>query len=316
MAEEQKKKDRKDNDIWCVYIHTNLHNDKKYIGLTKDINTRWQGNGNKYLRKNKDGKYAHPAFAYALKKYTDWNLDWKHEVVANNLTRSEAEELEVYLIALHKTNCLRYNNPSYGYNMTDGGEGNLGRPLSDETKQKIRMAHIGKKASEDTRKKLSDAHKGKVVSEVTRQKLSKALSGENHYLYGKHLSEETKKKLSDALSGEKNPMYGKIRPLEILEKMRNGMKVKLADPTFKAEFSKKRSQTTSGKNNPKAHPVVQLTLDDEFVKFWDYIGEAAQYVNVSESCIRACCKGHQHTSAGYKWMYREDYDKWIKSNVS
>ena len=315
MKKVQKTENEKDNNIWCVYIHRNLHNDKKYIGLTKDINTRWRNNGSSYLRKDKEGKYEHPAFAYALKKYDDWNKDWSHEIVADNLTKNEAVRLEIDLIALYKTNCLKYNNPKYGYNMTDGGEGHSGAPLSEETKQKIREAHVGKKATEETKRKLSKAHKGRVVSEETRQKLSKALSGENNYMYGKHLSEETKKKLSDALSGEKNPMYGKKRPRELIEKMVNASQQKWKDTEYKEKMSKLYSQMYSGKNNPKARPIVQLTKDGDLVRYWDYIGEAAKYFNVSEACIRACCGGRQKTSCGYKWMYREDYEEWIKNNV-
>lgn len=296
-------------------MHVNKANNKKYIGITKDINSRWQNKGSKYLGKNKDGSYRHPAFAYALKKYADWDNDWSHEIILSNLSYEEALKKEIELIALYKTNCNRYKNPTYGYNLTDGGEGNSGRPISEITRQKIREAHLGMKASEETRRKQSEVRKGRKMSESAKQKIREAKSGENNPNYGKHLSEETKKKLSEALSGEKNPMYGKKRPQEIIDKMVNGAKQKWEDPEFRASMSAACSERTKGKKNPKAHPIVQLTLDYIFVKSWDYIGEAAKYFNVSEASIRACCSGKQKTSCEFKWMYKEDYEEWIKSNV-
>jgi hypothetical protein len=66
-------------------------------------------------------------------------------------------------------------------NMADGGASNpgtkgtwLGKKLSPEHKEKLRLAKLGKKRgshSEETKLKISEANKGKVVSEETRQKL-------------------------------------------------------------------------------------------------------------------------------------------------
>ena len=59
-----------------------------------------------------------------------------------------------------------------GYNLTDGGDGVAGRPLSDEHRKKISKANLGKKRSESTRKKMSECLKGHRVTEETRKKLS------------------------------------------------------------------------------------------------------------------------------------------------
>ena len=50
--------------------------------------------------------------------------------------------MEILLIALYKSNCCKYRNPSYGYNMTDGGDGTVGRVCSEETKQKRKISHL------------------------------------------------------------------------------------------------------------------------------------------------------------------------------
>lgn len=47
-----------------------------------------------------------------------------------------------------------------GYNMTKGGEGNLGWVPSQETREKIRISNTGKKASIEAREKMSKRWKG------------------------------------------------------------------------------------------------------------------------------------------------------------
>lgn len=58
----------------------------------------------------------------------------------------------------------------------------------------------------------------------------------------------------------------------------------------------------------KARPVIQLTKSGEYIQEFPYILKAARAVGVSKSCIRDCCSGKQNTPAGFKWMYKEDYN--------
>lgn len=155
---------------YCVYIHTNKINGKKYVGITsKEPYKRWGNNGNKYLNKNSNGHYVHPIMANALLKYNDWDNDWLHEIVYSNLTEEEASEMEIKLIALYKTNCCRYHNPSYGYNMTDGGQhGPVGVKRTNEIKEKLRDLNLGSnnpnfglKRSDETKQKIKTSLTGK-----------------------------------------------------------------------------------------------------------------------------------------------------------
>ena len=105
---------------YLVYMHVNKSNNKVYIGITAKLpHQRWGLNGHNY-------KTGQTAFFRALKKYPDWDNDWEHMVLKQNLTKDEACNAEVELIAQYKSNCCKYQNPSYGYNMTDGGEGRNG----------------------------------------------------------------------------------------------------------------------------------------------------------------------------------------------
>ena len=108
---------------WCVYIHINKINGKKYIGQTcQDLDDRWK-NGNGYQR--------NPYFWNAIKKY-GWD-SFEHKVLSSNLTLEEANTIEEYYISLFDT-----TNKEYGYNMQSGGKNKL---HIQATKEKIRSAH-------------------------------------------------------------------------------------------------------------------------------------------------------------------------------
>lgn len=93
---------------------------------------------------------------------------------------------------------------------------NKGRKFSDGYKRKISEAHIGKKGrpvSQETRQKLSKVNKGRVLSEEWRRKIGNANKGKkrsdeirkqiSEKQKGKRLSEETKRKLSENNKGRK-----------------------------------------------------------------------------------------------------------------
>lgn len=115
--------------MYTVYLHRNVHNNKVYIGITsKKPKYRW---------KNGLGYSDQSLFWNAIKKY-GWE-SFEHEILRENLTKEEAERLEIELIAKYKS-----NEREHGYNMADGGDVNRGYHLSENTKRKLSKAHIGK----------------------------------------------------------------------------------------------------------------------------------------------------------------------------
>ena len=192
---------------YIVYMHI-FPNNKVYIGITQQIpEKRWK-KGLGYDSHQKIMKRA-------IKKYGWENI--KHEILFTNLSKQEACDKEIELIAFYDS-----TNKEKGYNVSEGGEGTIGVKPTEESKQKNRIAHLGKKASLETRKKISESNKGKhnikrteeqkkKISEATkkamqnpevRKRLSETHSGKNHRNYGKHLSDETKKKISKATIGK------------------------------------------------------------------------------------------------------------------
>ena len=52
-----------------------------------------------------------------------------------------------------------------------------------------------------------------------------------------------------------------------------------------------------------AKPVVQLSLDGDFIKKWRSAEDIMKETGYLKSCICLCCKGKQKTAYGFKWSY-------------
>lgn len=90
---------------YTVYIHQNQVNGKRYVGITADtVESRWRNGAG----------YRNQVFGRAIEKY-GWE-NFSHIIVADNLSKEQAEELEIALIKQFDT-----QNPQYGYNITSGG---------------------------------------------------------------------------------------------------------------------------------------------------------------------------------------------------
>lgn len=176
QIEKEEVEEEREKRKWCVYMHVNKMNGKKYIGQTcqNPPKKRW-ANGLGYIES--------PKFWNAIQKY-GWD-GFEHIIIQDNLTLDEANSLEESLIKKYNT-----TSDEFGYNLQSGGENKL--------------------HSEETKKKIGEANKGRYVSSETREKISKANSGENSSWYGRKHTKEERDKISKGVSGEKNGMYGKI----------------------------------------------------------------------------------------------------------
>lgn len=94
--------------LYCVYMHTNKLNNKKYIGITcRSVEVRWN---------NGKGYKLNRHFWSAIQKY-GWD-NFIHEILASDLSKEEAQKLEVELISVYNT-----TDENFGYNVSIGGEG-------------------------------------------------------------------------------------------------------------------------------------------------------------------------------------------------
>lgn len=172
---------------YVVYKHTSPSN-KVYIGITcQEPEKRWN-NGKGYPH-NKH-------FTIAIKKY-GWE-NFTHEILFTNLTKEEACQKEIELIAYYKSNQFKF-----GYNQTTGGEG--GYLFSPEIHQKLSESKKGEKNpmygkhySEEEKRKMSERQKGKKMhSEEWKQQLSEVRTGEGNPFYKKHHTPDARKNISE-----------------------------------------------------------------------------------------------------------------------
>lgn len=68
--------------------------------------------------------------------------------------------------------------------------------------------------------------------------------------------------------------------------------------------------------NTRKRPVVQLDREGSFIREWISATEAGRVLMFNRGNIPLVCKGKAKTSYGYKWIYKEDYDKMIQEGLS
>lgn len=262
---------------WCVYIHTSPSG-KVYIGITSKNppEQRWL-NGRGY-----NHNYH---FTNAIKFY-GWN-NFKHEIIAEQLTSDEAETMERELIEQYNAMDQRY-----GYNLTSGGE--KGKEFSQETRDKISQAN--KNPTEETRQKMSASAKARCTEEWRRI-----------------MSERNKTRNI----GENNPNYkghDKCKKTNRRKNKTDNNNANRATPTvsrWAGDNNPRHLNPLCGADNPRARPIVQLTKDGEFIRKWDYVTLAADFLGVKPWNIITCCSRPDKlkTAYGFKWMYLEEYEK-------
>lgn len=52
-------------------------------------------------------------------------------------------------------------------------------------------------------------------------------------------------------------------------------------------------------------PVLQFDKQNNAIKLWSSITEAAKTLNIHKSCISGCCRGKHKTGGGFRWAYVE-----------
>ena len=155
---------------YIIYRHTNLINNKIYIGQTcQTARMRWQYGGG----------YKHNAHFYAAIKKYGWH-NFKHEILYTDLTSEQANELEVELIALFDA-----TNSDKGYNSSIGGAASGTRYTSKEEaiqarKQVQHQAYLKMISNEDYAQQMRDkslavyyANKDNIDYQASRAKSNK-----------------------------------------------------------------------------------------------------------------------------------------------
>lgn len=191
----------------AVYIITNKANGKQYVGISKNLTSRW----NTHISANGSA----PALHAAIKKYGKDEFVFSHICDAFDL--DSARDIECMLIVQHNT-----KSPN-GYNLTDGGEGVVGRPMTDQDKEVRRQASTayvqlltpeerakkygtkGRKFTPKTIEKIRQSNIGKNLGKTASEETKLKLSAIHKSRLRQPLSEETKEKIRQSLLGRKMP---------------------------------------------------------------------------------------------------------------
>ena len=109
-------------NIYSVYVHKNLKNDKYYVGSTKqNLNRRWR-NGLGYKKQPNMWKDI---------QESNWNTDWVHGILGKFDNKNEALKYEAFLIAM-------LGSAENGYNVSEYGSGDFKHHKhSEESKNKM-----------------------------------------------------------------------------------------------------------------------------------------------------------------------------------
>ena len=200
-----------------VYCIENILNDKKYIGISRDIRRRWS----EHKSDLKSHTHVNQYLQNAWDKYGESNFKF---YIIELCDENSLSDLECYYIKLYKT--LSHEN---GYNLTAGGEsapttGKAVIYLKDGiiynfVKDAAKEANVAEITMIDwCHKKQNYMYLDEYIllsqnekdywknfnwDEIIHEKLSKAHSRENLY-------SETINKLSIATSGENNPRALKV----------------------------------------------------------------------------------------------------------
>lgn len=146
------------NGTYTVYKHT-TPDGKCYIGITKqDVYNRWKSGST----------YKSNYYFYRAIRIFGWH-NIKHEIIATELTKEAAAEMEVALIQQYHSDIR-----SHGYNIAPGG---FAPKQSEATKKKLSELHKGMRASESTKAKMSAIRKGVPKTYAHKLAISKARGG-------------------------------------------------------------------------------------------------------------------------------------------
>lgn len=287
------------NKEFVVYKHTTPNN-KVYIGITSQpVQNRWGKNGNGYK-----GQLFHRA----VLKYGWDNI--KHEVLFTHLSKEEAFQKEIELIA-------KYNSTDgrYGYNVSNGGDG-----IGDDYSYLCVSVNMYDKQGNflKTYESISEAEE-----EIGVTGIGECLRGKRKTIGGyvwryptdsfdKYSCES--KVLKPVVQYDINGNY--IAEFESIEQAKNQTNVRNISTCVVG-----RKKTSGGfvwryKGDPfdkydviykqRGIPIKQYNLDGTYIKTYPSQEAASQETGINAGHISSVCSGKRISCGGYIWRYKND----------
>lgn len=266
-----------------IYKFTNTVNNKIYIGQTFNEKSRYSAHKNSEKHLDTHNSYFHHAIAkYGFNKFT-------YEVLVSipyldnfkNSVKEILDSLEIMYISMYNS-----SDKEFGYNITLGGGGTLGKPLSEEHKDKISKAlkakniHLNDNQREALKNRnIPENHKGKEILKYS--------------LNGDFLEEfDSITKAAQSVKGN-DIVLSRIITRETNKGIYKGFFWKFKNDPSEIIINISR--------NPKAKPIKQYSKQGDLINTWEAMIDAAEYFNKSLQTFSAGIKRNPEGYLGYKW---------------
>ena len=293
-------------NTYSVYCHINKINNKRYIGITKDKPVdRWGKDGNGYKTQ---------VFGRAIEKY-GWD-NFEHKILFENLSKKEAENKEIELIAFYQS-----NKPDYGYNVSGGGN------LSDYAQIPVNQFDfdgnlIGEYVSSVEASKITGVNTNGIRSSCKGEYIA---SGGFIWRYkGDAFDKYPTERPYNV--GEKTYSHREVIPVDQYDFDKNfiatypsisNASISLGGVCHILEVINGERQYAGGyywtrHGQPLIVPedvtigVVAYYTNGEIAKEYDDINIASKEMNTNNTRIKYACVGKRLTVGGYIWRYKED----------
>lgn len=280
--------------VGSIYMFHNIINGKLYIGKTVDSYSS-------RISKHKSNAFElnlENYFYKAIRKY-GWDNFEKYIIFqTETLENTPENKIKLDEIVCQKEREyiaeFKANNPTFGYNLTDGGDGICGFKFSKES----------------------------------RERMSNRVSGENHPNFGKRGLRGIKL-LQYSLSGEFIAEYPNATIAgETLSVHKSSVgKASIKGGTCANSIWIKESEFSIDEINRRianyfdsinSKKVLQFSLSGEFIKEYPSASEAAREFNCNSSTIgkAASCdlKSGSFQAKGFLWIYKNEYSPEIILN--
>lgn len=240
-----------------------------------------------------------------------------------------------------------FDSIKQGLNLRGGGHHKFS--THDDTKMKLRAANVGKKLSEEHKNKISASNiiskaktpkihgidSGSVrivvhkeygifmsmaeaarISRIGSARFSQMIGGKaynkTNFTSADKVVEEIKFTKRVYYKGGTSHMLGKKHSLEARKKMSDKnmghVPWNKGLPNYFSDEVKNRMRDNSSIS------VVQLTLEGDFIKEWGSVISVIKTVPKAGS-LPHCLSGKYKTSAGFKWVYKKDYNPIVSMEV-
>lgn len=315
-----------------IYLITNIVNNKKYVGQSINIQQRWKQHIY-YLNNN---KHSNRHLQGAWNKYGESNFTF-------SILESCDQQDAAFLNAREKFWIQEFDSYNNGYNLDLGGQGSSGYKHTEEELQKMRQIQHPKPIVQldenfnlirewDSCSQASKALHLFVlgIKKCCRHEDHQKTIGGYYWLYKEEFEDPSfdPSIIKVCQFPKKVDLYDNkmnyIRTYDSIRQASIDLKVNATDITHVCNKTRKTAkgyifrragspinieEELNFLNSKKVYikntnPILQYSLNGELIAEFSNSLELEEKTGFSRANIFACCNGHQKSSGGYVWKFK------------